>query len=357
MCEFARNALTFARSGVVKRRLGARREGGDDASLRAMRNVVSPAHPAAHPRALATPLALALLVGFALGCARPSPHGPEGPDGPAEEVVLAGLRGVAPRLTDPSARPLNIASWNIESFPQHDRTIEEVAALVIEHELDLVGVQEITDPDAFGALADLLPDHEMVVSFDSWAFTRVGFLYRADRIAVGDVERLFRRETFAFPRDPLMAQLSVLDDDGEIAFDFTFVVVHLKARGDEESRQRRIAAIEALDAWIRERILTEPDVMVIGDFNDQLTDGAEWNVFGPMLDAPELYTFLTLAEELRGGHSYIPYEKMIDHILVTNDTLIELGGGESFALEPETTMADYEEVISDHRPVLARFEL
>ncbi len=255
----------------------------------------------------------------------------------------------------PPAPSISIASWNLQTFPRDPGTIDAVRELVLAHELDLIGVQEITDPGAFEALAAALPEHEMVVSFDQWGDTRVGFLYRPARVRVGAVERLFPFDGWEYPRDPLMAEIAVLDAAGEVAFDFAFVVVHLKAQIDEESRTRRAAAVTMLDAWIRERTTIDPDVVVVGDYNDELTDPREQNVFLPLLDAPEIYRFLTLPAERAGATTYLWFDAMIDHVLITTSLLDEYGEGTTDVLRLDDAMPTYPELVSDHRPVVARF--
>lgn len=305
-----------------------------------------------------TPPSALVVLALLAACSTPTPDvhfaDPDAGAAPDAEPPLA-----PDTALPPSAGPaaLNIASWNIESFPRHGETIETVAALIEEHELDLIGIQEITEPEVLEALAEMLPDHEMFVSFDPWGYTRVGFLYRTSLIEVGDVDRIFRSERAAFPRDPLIAEIRVVSETGETRFDFTFVVVHLKAQIDEESRQRRIAAVELLDGWIRERVLVDPDVVVVGDFNDELTDEPRWNVFGPFLEHPELYRFLTMEEERAGRHTYIPFRAMIDHVLVTTDALDEYGNGRTSVLSIDRTMPGYLDVVSDHLPVVAGFML
>ena len=54
--------------------------------------------------------------------------------------------------------------------------------------------------------------------------------------------------------------------------------------------------------------------------------------------------------ELAGGHTYIPFESFIDHVLVTSDTLVEVGTGVTEVLELENEVADYRD-LTDHRPV------
>ncbi|MGE0787265.1 MAG: endonuclease/exonuclease/phosphatase family protein [Sandaracinaceae bacterium] len=264
----------------------------------------------------------------------------------------------------PDAGPLpapdhafRVGAWNIEQFPMTATTSERVAPLIAEH-FDLLGVEEITDPAPFHALAAQLPGYRSIVSFES-GFIRVGFLYRSDRVEVTNIDRLFTDDDFAFIRAPLKADVRVFDEAGETVFDFVFVVVHLKAQPDAESRMRRAAAMVELEAWLSAELAAgaEQDYVIVGDFNDALLDPRTENVFTPILDRPDLYRFLTLPNEALGEYSYIPFRSMIDHILVTNDALAEYGEGTTEVLALDATIPDYRAIISDHRPVLARFAL
>jgi endonuclease/exonuclease/phosphatase family metal-dependent hydrolase len=184
----------------------------------------------------------------------------------------------------------------------------------------------------------------------------VGFLYRPDRVRVSDVKPLFMDDAYAFPRAPLSAFVEVVDEFGAVRFDFVFIVVHLKAQGDARSQYRRIAAIEALDEHIR-AATGERDFVVVGDYNDRLTDERGNNVFLPMLDDPVTYTFLTLRLEQSGEKSYIPIPGFIDHILITNEALPEYGLGKTESIAIEAVRPSYESVVSDHRPIRALFEV
>ena len=138
------------------------------------------------------------------------------------------------------------------------------------------------------------------------------------------------------------------------------MVVHLKAKLDSESQGRRRLAIERLDTWIRDQTSpagSEQDVIVVGDFNDELTDPPEWNVFDPLLGAPDRYRFLTQSAEQSGEHTYLTFDSFLDHILVTFDALIDYGAGTTAVLHLEETVSGYEATISDHRPVVSRFAL
>jgi exonuclease III len=305
-----------------------------------------------------------LLGGCNLGAAAGPAPGDAGvtdaPDGKTDRPPPDAARDAGARLMWPvdEVDGFRVASWNLEAFPLAPSTIDRVVPLVEAERFDLIGVQEITDPEPFEALADALEGYAHVVSFDR-GFIRVGFLYRPDRVEVTDIDRLFTADNWAFPRAPLKANIRVFDETGETVFDFIFVVVHLKAQIDAESRSRRALAMERLEAWMSEQLATgdEQDIVVVGDFNDALTDAPAENVFAPVLDRPEQYRFLSMEAEHRGEYSYIPFRVMIDHVLVTTDALDEYGAGATYAWAIDEEDNAYRREISDHRPVIADFRL
>lgn len=245
----------------------------------------------------------------------------------------------------------SLLTWNLESFPLTVGAVGQAAEILEELAPDLVALQEISEPHAFSELLDELPDYDGVLNHDPGAYLRVGLLYRRGRVELSDVETLFEDDWYAFPRPPLKARVTLTETAPE-PVDFVAVVVHLKAQLDAESEARRRAGNEALDAWIQAELARgeEQDYVVLGDFNDKLTDPPAWNVFGAFLDQPERYSFLTLPLAQAGEHSYIPFESMIDHVLVTADALDEIGSGATEVLALEQQFADYRD-LTDHRPV------
>src|SRR5690606_7284282 len=138
---------------------------------------------------------------------------------------------------------------------------------------------------------------------------------------------------------------------------FVLVSVHLKALVDDESRSRRALAIEKLHAWLDTELAEgdEQDYVVVGDFNDQLTHPQEWNVFTPFLTDAR-FRFLTLELEQAGAFSYIPFEVMIDHALVSESAEGAYGEGQTQIFALDDLIGNYGE-ISDHRPVVVDFAL
>jgi len=261
----------------------------------------------------------------------------------------------------PAARPggLHVMSWNIENFPRSEDSVEAVAHLLNEYRPDLVAVQEIADQDAFEALDEALPDYEGILNDDEGAEQRVGVLIRSERVTVRAEETLFLGDWYAFPRPPLRVEVTFRSDEGE-EFDFSLVSVHLKAMGDEDSQYRRRLACEKLELWIQEELQrsgADHDIVIAGDWNDQITDAAEANVFAPLLGKPAQYRFLTAELEGTGAFSYIPYRSLIDHVMVTSDALAEYGDGVTNVLPLDEVDPYYRHKVSDHRPVMSRFQV
>ena len=243
----------------------------------------------------------------------------------------------------------SIVTWNLEGLPHSAGATARVAEILQGLAPDVAALEEVADPAAFDELVADMPGYAGILNDDPGAYTRLGLLYQKERVAVSEVETLFPGDWYAFPRPPLKARFTI---DGPEPIDFVAVVVHLKAQLDADSQARRLAGCQALDAWVRGRldVGSERDYVLLGDFNDQLTDATADNVFSPFLTAPDRYSFLTLPLAEAGEHSYIPFQSLIDHVLVTSDMLVEVGSGLTEVLPLEQTVSDYAS-ITDHRPV------
>ncbi len=306
----------------------------------------------------------------ALGCSDDSSGLPAAPvfdagsdvasDAPSSGDASADAKtdtGGGDAATEAGGETVSIMSWNIENYPLSNATADSVAAIVAQQAPDLIAVQEIADSSAFGALGPKLPaGYEIVLNDDPGGFLRVGLVTQSQRVTVSEVETLFKTDGYAFPRPPLKARV-VAHGVGSGSFDFVVVVVHLKAQLNQASQDRRKDACVKLDAWLSAELAKggEQDYIVIGDFNDELDDPPKWNVFGPLLSKTTSYTFLTNEEVKAGKHTYLPFKSFLDHVLVTSDALVEYGAGTTSVVELEKTVADYENSVSDHRPVLSVF--
>jgi len=244
-------------------------------------------------------------------------------------------------------------------LPTGTQTIKDVAQIIKDLDIDLIGVQEIASVRSFNEMLDRLPGWQGVLSSDTYGngnYQKTGILYKTNFISVSAVKNIFENDGYAFPRPPLEAYVEVKDLEG-VKFNFNIIVLHLKASGGSENEARRKEAVKDLTQFINNEIEqgVDPDFVVLGDWNDVLTDPESTNVFLPMLNEPQLFVFLTLG--LNNQFSYISntFKSLIDHIMITADAKTEYGQGECKVLYLDQQYISYPNNVSDHRPVMARF--
>ncbi|CAM3264968.1 hypothetical protein G4177_00375 [Corallococcus sp. ZKHCc1 1396] len=140
------------------------------------------------------------------------------------------------------------------------------------------------------------------------------------------------------------------------------IVVHLKAFEDLTSYEQRLRSAAALknylDVW-----LPEARVLVIGDWNDDLDHSISKDngtprptPFANFLDDPTRYTFITHPLTDTNTRTTVEFDEVIDHTLATDEMTIEAVPGEVQVLRPDTTVPDYGGAVSDHYPVLTRYD-
>lgn len=267
-----------------------------------------------------------------------------------------------PPVVDPvgSNSTFDIACWNIENFPKNgSTTINKVKDIIRGIDVDLLAVEEIVDTTAFNTLLDSLSGWEGVLSNDKYwngSYQKTGIIYNSQLIRLSNVHTIFNDDASAFPRPPLQAYAEIRDMDG-VKFNFTIIVLHLKAFGDSLSQARRKSACDQLQNYITSEINqgADPDFIVLGDWNDDVDDLPANNVFNAFLNQDSAYTFLTAGLQ---ETSYIggSIGNIIDNIMLTQDAMIEYGNGSTHVLCLDNTISDYRNNVSDHRPVVTQFE-
>lgn len=256
---------------------------------------------------------------------------------------------------------IDIITWNLRDFPTAGNpTVTEVARIVTDLNVNLIAVQEIANVQAFENLKQALPEWDGILSGDEYfdgTYHKTGLLYRKNQVTVYSHQLLFQN-SYNFPRPPLEVNLTVTEHNH--IFDFNLIVLHLKAFSDTDSETRRRNAILQLKEYVDHEVdyTIERDFIILGDFNDELSDPQPTpNVFTPILQAPDDYTFLTLP--LAGSSASYIFGKtpsLIDHILITQDAIDEYGAsGATRVLYLDSNLSNYTGLISDHRPVLAQF--
>lgn len=251
-----------------------------------------------------------------------------------------------------------LATWNIEYFPQTNSTVELVGNIIGALDIDLYAIQEINDTTAFRDLLNQLPDYDGLFSQDSysWGYLKTGVIYKRSIVSVSQIRQLFEDDWYAFTRPPLEVHI-VAEKDGR-RFDFVLIVMHLKAGNDEDDLDRRRQAAQRLKDYLDAQVVTseEKDYIVAGDWNDEIDDPSSVNAFTVLVEDTLNYRFLTtpLAGQFAAA-SFPQYGTLIDHILVSQDVLTEYQGGLTRTLRLDDELANYLSEVSDHRPVMATF--
>jgi endonuclease/exonuclease/phosphatase family metal-dependent hydrolase len=237
---------------------------------------------------------------------------------------------------------LSALTWNIDLFPHSGRAAEKVLAQLKALAPDVVAFQEILDPAAFQAMAARLPGYQVVLADRGWD-SGVGALVKSTVTLVGS-QSLHSGDSYAFPRPVLRLQLQL----GSQRLDL--LVLHLKAQLDAASVARRRAAITKLAA---ELAAPAAPTVIVGDWNDQITDPTDQNVFTPLLSAG--FTFLTQPLAQAGKYSYAPFHSFLDHVAVDATASRALRPYVIDVLTLDKQDSAYVSDVTDHDPVLTRF--
>lgn len=248
---------------------------------------------------------------------------------------------------------LEIATWNIENFPRNKfATPALVADLIASLDLDIVVTEEIASETAWAELtARLAATHDAVLStheYSTGEYQKLGVIYRRDLVTAGDPALLFTTDSYAFPRPPLSLPITV---DGNT---LELVGVHLKAGPTTDDAERRQRAVQALDARFRAQIDGggEPEIVLLGDYNEAVTDELGRAVLASLLDAPERYTVRTEPAATAGGFTFLGFHSFIDHITTTAALDARWASATVQVVDPRDRLPTYENQISDHLPVV-----
>ena len=180
----------------------------------------------------------------------------------------------------------------------------------------------------------------------------LGYLYKSAEVTViQGASNLFEEQSdenddaFTAFRRPLFTQIA-----HRSGLAVNLINVHLKCCDDSEDRRR--LASEKLKMYI-DTNLPNDNVIVLGDFNDEIVDPQD-NVFQNFIDDAANYRFSTLdiANGPNTDWSFPSFPSHIDQILITNELFDNEIETETLKLDDCNTL--YPNVVSDHRPVMIR---
>lgn len=299
----------------------------------------------------------------------------------------------------PRAETFDVGTYNLSFFgsnPTNNPTPEKIqtqvaniATVLKKLQLDVVGVEEISNDQALDSLVSKVPHSKAIVS-NRWSYSfygpdpnfppqKVGMIYDTltmklvsarpmfaslyDSARSGHPEKLPNYPGGAINfwsggRLPFMATFDVMING--VSKQIKVITVHAKSSSDASSYNRRVydakVLYDTLQAYYK-----EDNVVIVGDFNDKLGVATYNNAASPFknfVDDQNNYVPLTLALELAGSISYLGGSALIDHMIISN----ELGGlyipTSTILEDPRNYIGGYSATTaSDHLLVYSRFNL
>ena len=245
-----------------------------------------------------------------------------------------------------SDQQLNVVTWNTEYFPKNGTTtVNAVRDIVLSMDADIIAFQEIAEPDAFEDLATSLPGWEGVV-YDVRYGQELGYLYKTSEItSFSSLSVIYNDDSDAFPRQPVIATAK-----HKSGLEVTLINIHLKCCSEGESR--RADASVLLKDYIDQN-LADKNVIVLGDYNDDILNGSPFSNF--IADASNYeFTDMDIAKGSSAYWSYPGWPSHLDHIMISNELFDNWVRTET--LRFDLTVNNYDANVSDHRPVETTFE-
>ncbi len=246
-------------------------------------------------------------------------------------------------LTYGTPETLETLTWNLQTFPKNENTIPYLTQIIGNSEIDIIALQEIQS--SFTTLLDSLPQYEGIKANSAAYNYDLAFLYNPDEITITNTYEIFENNWYAFPRPPLIIEIEYN------SIPITIINNHFKCCDGSEDRRDQASTL--LEEYIQEN-LSDKRVIVLGDWNDDI------KFFQNFLDSPEHYKFSDYEISLnQNDWSYPTYPSHIDHILITDELFNNEVETKTLKIEDllENGWSEYLSTISDHRPVVAKFDL
>jgi endonuclease/exonuclease/phosphatase family metal-dependent hydrolase len=264
-----------------------------------------------------------------------------------------------------TAATFDVATWNIEDFDDSDGAQYDNALAVIgQADIDLWALQEINSQFAFNNLIEDLGAGWEGTWTNGSGPLGYGYIWRTD--VVQDLQATTVLTDFSYEfasRPPLLLRANITLPDTTVS-NLRLLDIHAKCCSDSQSYQRRVAASVALKNYVDQLLTVDAEVMVLGDFNDELRNSIAGgpSPYQNFRDDAEDYTFVSYPLDLANVPTFCSNQSCtagstLDHILLTR-TLVDDYEPSSIERFDELLEAfpQYVNETSDHLPVYARFD-
>jgi endonuclease/exonuclease/phosphatase family metal-dependent hydrolase len=292
----------------------------------------------------------------------------------------------------------DVVTWNIEWFGSNsngpsdvDLQLQNVKTIIEDLDADVYAFQEITGLDKFYELADALPAyagfHSTAVSGGSGGFAsaqKVTFLYKTATVDTIRTQVLLKgtdvstlpnypgndnSRFWASGRLPFMVEIDakVGDEKKRMAL----INIHARSNGGGESTANPRYAMRKYDVDVLKDSLDTyfPDLpfIILGDYNDDLdetvadqsaaTVNTSETSYIRYIQDTQRYKPVTISLSNAGLRSFIAFENVIDHMMMSNELFDEWLVNSERIVVPFDLVSNYQSTTSDHLPVKARFVL
>ncbi|HEX8299822.1 MAG TPA: endonuclease/exonuclease/phosphatase family protein [Rubricoccaceae bacterium] len=292
-------------------------------------------------------------------------------------AILAGSAVQAQITVTPrgDAASLDIAAWNVEFYgepsqgPNDAVQAERVQAVLERSGIDFWALEEVVSTSGFNALLAAIADDGYAgilgpnVSSDPVFNQRLAFIYRTSVVTPVGAPRTVVSSTNFGGRAPL--ELTANVTLGGVTRQVRFIAIHAKALSDLDSYNKRVAGAAQLKTYVDGLIAQGIPVVVMGDFNDELTTSIAGGRPSPYADfvSDADYTFATQRLNDQNIATYCSNASCssgstLDHIMIGGGAITGYvaGSGDRYG-ELLTGITQYTATTSDHLPVLARFSV
>ena len=244
---------------------------------------------------------------------------------------------------------LDIITWNIENYPKDSATNFFVDEIIDSLNVDIIALQEIKDQASLANLTESLGNNWYSYRSGSASsdWQELAFLINTEQVDITtNPYSILNNYEYEFAyREPLVLECSY---DNQL-----LILINVHYKCCDGSEDRRLAASNLLYDYINNNYSTD-NVIVLGDFNDVLTD-VENNVFIAFLSDNNNYSFADyqIATLSNQNWSYPSWPSHIDHILITNELADNIYDTQTILIDYSLngSLLTYTNYISDHRPV------
>ena len=252
-----------------------------------------------------------------------------------------------------------LVSWNIEWFPKNGQvTADSIRTIIQSLAADVYALQEIDDTTLLKQVVSTIPGYACY--FKSSYYGGLAYVYNTNTVQINEKYEIYTTQPFwnSFPRSPQVLELTFKNED------YVIINNHLKCCGDgtldindtSDEENRRLTAVRLLKQYI-DSIFPNNKVIVVGDWNDILTDPTPNNVFNSFLnDSDYLFVDFPIALGSSANFSFPTWPSHLDHILISNELFADFSkpNSELSCIRIDDYMSSwstYDYNISDHRPV------